>query len=187
MKIILTLIFLLFFSFYSYSQSKLEIEERIDKENAPLAAQEFIDSLYFSSKIKWFVEQDYDRKTYEAKTKSEGKKYSIEFDTLGQLEDIELEIKWKQIPISTQHKICQKLNSNFKKHKIKKIQIQYSGNSTDLLNLKTTIKNLIIKYEIVLKGQKKSQTLFYEYLFSEEGDFEQELQFDFRNTDHLEY
>ncbi|WP_338761712.1 hypothetical protein WAF17_16030 [Bernardetia sp. ABR2-2B] len=187
MKIISSLLFLLFISFYSYSQSKLEIEERIKKGEAPPLAQKFIDSLHFSSKIKWFVEQDYDRKTYEAKTKSEGKKYSIEFDTLGKIEDIEVEIKWHQIPIAVRKNICQRLNADFEKHKIKKIQTQYSGSSADLLNLKTSIENLIIKYEIVLKGQKKSQILFYEYLFSKEGEFEEESQFDFRNTDHLEY
>lgn len=183
------LIFLCVFcvNFYSYSQSKTELEERIDKRDAPLLAQKFIDSLAFSSKIKWYIEQDYTKKTVEAKTKSEGKKYSIEFDTLGQIEDIEVEIKWNQIPIFTQNAICEKLNADFEKHKIKKIQIQYIGKEADLLNFQTSTEKLIIKYEIVLKGEKQSKISFYEYLFSEKGDFEQEAQFDFRNTDHLEY
>lgn len=178
---------LFFISFCSYSQSKLEIEERIDKRKAPLSAQIFIDSLYFSSKIKWFVEQDYDRKTFEAKTKSEGKRYSIEFDSLGQIEDIEEEIKWDQIPLFTQDAICEKLNTDFEKFKIKKIQIQYIGKEKDLLNFRTNTENLIIKYEIVVKGQKESKTTFYEYLFLEKGELESQTQFEFRNTDHLEY
>jgi hypothetical protein len=187
MKTILILGVFFSISLHSYSQSKIEVEERIEKEDAPLSAQKFIDSLHFSSKIKWFVEQDYDKKTYEAKTKSEEKKYSIEFDTLGQIEDIELQIKWNQIPIPTQKIICKKLNIDFEKHKIKKIQIQYSGKEIDLLNFKTSTENLIIKYEIVIKGQKESKTSFYEYLFSEKGVFEEQIQFEFRNTDHLEY
>ncbi len=187
MKNSLALLFLVLFPFCSFSQSKIEIEERIKKDDVPLLAQKFVDSLYFTSKIKWFVEQDYTKKTYEAKTKTKGKKYSIEFDSLGNIEDIELEIKWKQIPISIQDAICQKLSTDFKKNKIKKIQIQYSGKSTDLLNLETNRESLIIKYEIVVKGQKELKTSFYEYLFSEKGEVEEEIEFDFRNTDHLEY
>lgn len=60
-----------------------------------------------------------------------------------------------------------------------------------MINFKTNTKNLIIRYEIVLKGQKNSksnsQTLFYEYLFSEQGEIEEEIQFEFRNTDNIEY
>ena len=121
------LILVLFFLFpcYSYSQSKIEIEieERIEKNKVPLLAQKFIDSLHFSSKIKWFLEQD-TRKTFEAKVNEKGKKYSIEFDSLGQIEDIELDIEWNQIPLFTQNAICEKMNVDFEKFKIKKIQIQ---------------------------------------------------------------
>jgi hypothetical protein len=187
MKKILALAFFFSISFYSYSQSKMEIEERIEKEEAPFLAQKFIDSLYFSSKIKWYLEKDYIKTTYEAKVKEKGQKYSIEFDSLGYIEDIELEIKWKRIPTSTQNAICEKLHTEFEKFKIKKIQIQYIGQEKDLLNFKTSTENLIIKYEIVVKGKKESQTSFYEYLFSERGKLEQKLQFDFRNIDHLEY
>lgn len=187
MRNCLILILFFLFPFYSYSQSKIELEERIEKKDAPLPAQKFIDSLYFFSKIKWFVEQDYNNKTFEAKTKSEGKKYSIEFDTLGQIEDIEVVIEWSQISVSIQDAICKKLNTDFERYKIKKIQIQYSGKEEDLLNFKTNVENLTLKYEIVVKGQKESKKTFYEYLFSEKGEFEEELQFKFRNTDHLEY
>ncbi len=186
MKYNLVLAFLLLFPFYAYSQSKIEIEERIGKNEAPLEAQKFIDSLHFSSKVKWFVEQD-TRKTFEAKTKSKGKKYSIEFDSLGQIEDIEVVIKWNQIPLSTQNAICEKLHVDFEKFRIKRIQIQYSGKEIDLLNFETNTENLIIRYEIVLKGKKQSQSSLYEYLFSEKGEVEEEMQIDFRNTDNIEY
>lgn len=187
MPIKLILILLFSFPICGYSQSKTELEQRIKKENAPLAAQKFIDSLYFSSKIKWFVEQDYTTKTFEAKTKSKGKKYSIEFDSLGKIEDIEIEIKWNEIPLSIQNRICQKWNADFEKFKIKKIQIQYTGKSIDLLNIEKNTEQLSIKYEIVLKGQKNTQTSFYEYLFSEKGEVEEIQQLNFRNTDNLEY
>lgn len=187
MKKILSLAFFFSISFYSYSQSKLEIEERIAKEKAPFPAQKFIDSLHFSSKIKWYLEKDYIKTTYEAKTKEKRKKYSIEFDSLGQIEDIELEINWKRIPTSTQNAICEKLHTEFEKFKIKKIQIQYTGLKKDLFDFKVSTQNLTIKYEIVVKGKKESQNSFYEYLFSDKGKLEQKLEFDFRNIDHLEY
>lgn len=184
-KIILLSIF--FIPLYSYSQSKIEIEKRVKKQNVPLPAQKFVDSLSFSSKVKWFIEQDYTQKTYEAKTKEKGKKYSIEFDSLGQIEDIEVAIKWKDIPLSTQKNICEKLKMNFEKHKIKKIQIQYTGKENDLLNLKTNTENLTVKYEVVIRGRKDTKEAFYEYLFSESGELEEKTQIDFRNTDHLDY
>lgn len=187
MKPILILAILFIFPFYSFSQSKTELEERVEKKDVPLAAQQFIDSLHFSSKIKWFVEQDHEKKTFEAKTKSKGKKYSIEFDSLGNIEDIEIEMKWKKIPLTTQNAICSILKTDFDKVKINKIQIQYSGNSIDLIHFRKNKKNLVISYEIVLKGQKSSQTSFYEYLFSEKGELEKKILLDFRNTDHLEY
>ena len=173
------LIILLLLPFHSYSQSKIEIEERIEKEQVPFLAQKFIDSLHFSSKIKWYLEKNYIKTTYEAKIKEKGQKYSIEFDTLGKVEDIEVEMKWNQIPVSTQHAICEKLTTEFEKFKIKKIQIQYTGLKKDLFNFKINTQNLVIKYEIVVKGKKESQNSFYEYLFSEKGEIEQKLQFDF--------
>ncbi len=185
-KIVLPLLLILF-PFFCYSQSKIETEERIKKDEAPLPAQKFIDSLCFSSKIKWFVERNYKKKSYEAKTKSKKGKYSIEFDSWGNIEDIELEIKWNKILPSTQDAICQKLNIDFEKFRIKKIQIQYTGTATDLLKVRTSTENLVSRYEIVLKGQKEGKSSFYEYLFSEKGELEEEVEFDFRNTDHLEY
>ena len=181
------LIFLFFLPFLSYSQSKIEMEERIKKGDAPFSAQRFVDSLNFNSKIKWFVEQGSGNKSYEAKTKFEGKKYSIEFDSLGDIEDIEVEVKWKQINSSTQNAICEQWHTDFEKFRIRKIQIQYSGKKGDLLDLKNSTENLIIKYEIVLKGQKNGETFFYEYLFSKEGELEKRQKFYFRNTDHLDY
>lgn len=187
MKKILSLFFFFSISFYSYSQSKLEIEERIEKEEVPFVAQQFIDSLCFSSKIKWYLEKNYIKTTYEAKIKEKGQKYSIEFDSLGQIEDIEIEIDWKQIPTSVQASICTVLKADFEKHKISKIQIQYTGKTEDLIKVRMQKDNLTIKYEIVLKGQNDSEIEFYEYLFSETGTFEQKMILDFRNTDHLEY
>ncbi|PIY12585.1 MAG: hypothetical protein COZ18_01665 [Flexibacter sp. CG_4_10_14_3_um_filter_32_15] len=187
MKAILIIVLLFIFPLYSYAQSKVEIEERIEKKDVPLPAQQFIDSLCFSSKIKWFVEQNYITKTFEAKITANGTTCSIEFDSLGKIEDVEVEISWKKISEDTQGKINEQLNTDFEKHKIKKIQIQYSGKETDLLNFRTNTENLTIKYEIVVKGQKESKIEFYEYLFSEKGELENKVQFDFRNTDHLEY
>lgn len=187
MKYIITLIFLFLYPLCSYSQSKIEIEKRVDTSDVPIIAQRFMDSLHFSSKIMWFVEQDYDRESFEAKTKYKGKKYSIEFDTLGKIEDIEIKIKWRQISVSSQKVICERLKKVFSKYKIKKIQIQYTGTEKDLINFYDKKDRLTTKYEIIVKGMKENQTSLYEFLFSEDGKLESQRQIDFRNTDHLEY
>lgn len=84
------------FTATAIGQTKNEKEERIKKEVFPKIALLTLNDLPQSSKrLKFYRETDGDKKSYEAKFKLNRKIYSIEFNSQGQLEDVEVKIKKK--------------------------------------------------------------------------------------------
>ena len=156
----------------AFSQNKLEKEYRLPDNEIPTKAIAFVDSLVFQDKIKWYKEIGEQEESIEAKTCKDHQKYSIEFDTKGRLQDIEIEKDWKKITDSVREKIASYLHTVFEKHKIRKIQIQYSGTNKNLwLLLTKQIKSAPhqIKYEMIVKGSSAKEKELYEMLFSENG------------------
>lgn len=176
-------------SLYNFGQEKLEREYRIKAKTVPLKAKQFLDSLQIGNNIKWFGEESLQGKSIEAKTRFNKIKYSIEFDTLGNLQDVEIEISKKVIPPKILNSIDQQLRSDFKKYKFVKIQKQITGSNKQVITyLKGNKKAaILIKYEIVLKGIKKRKKYLYEYTFSDKGFTEKRERIVFRNSDNLEY
>lgn len=171
------------------AQTKYEYETKISFEKVPEKARLFVSKIIQSKKVKWYKEQSNNAISFEAKSKFKGKKYSIEFDKNGNIQDVEIDKKWNDLPEITQQNIQKSLNSTFKKHKIRKIQIQFSGEEKDLINyFNSDIKNNItIKYEIVLKGKTNSGKHLYEFLFNQNGQLESTSKIVFRNTDNIEF
>ncbi|MEX1002328.1 MAG: hypothetical protein WDZ35_09470 [Crocinitomicaceae bacterium] len=177
--------------FPAYGQEKQEKEMRISPEDVPEKALEFIDSLHLDNKIKWYFEEDLNSVSIEAKTKHKKKRYSIEFDTLGNIQDVEIQLSWEELPETTQNTICAYLSAVFSDFRIKKIQLHYEGSVQALIDqLKSNkpVDGVIIKYEIVLKGKEEDRFWkWYEYTFLENGKHEKRSLIIFRNTDNLEY
>ena len=172
------------------AQEKFEKESRIKRQDVPSNAVQFIDSLVLKNRVKWFLEEGLERKSIEAKFKNKKKRYSIEFDTLGNVEDVEIEINWKELRTQLKDSIYFRLKKDCLKHKIVKVQIQFSGNQPDLLSkLKTTetIPNLITKYEVIVKCSSKNSVDLFEYLFSDAGQPLSISKIIFKNSSHLEY
>ena len=96
------LLSLLFFvSTSAFSQEKYEKEYRIKTAKVPQAALEFIHSAGFAKKVKWYREEGLTSNSIEAKTKHHKTKYSIEFNTAGEIEDVEYIIQWEDMPALT--------------------------------------------------------------------------------------
>lgn len=189
-RIIIALGFSLLFQFTTQAQHKYEREFRIKSETIPQSAKDFIDSISADSKIKWYKEISLNDITLEAKFKYNKKKYSVEFDTLGKLQDVEFVIRKKEINSEVYNKIKYKLDSIYQKWKFQKIQIHYSGKSRDIV--KSIRKNeptntIKIFYEIVLKGKNLEDTQLYEITFNEQGELQNILQIIQDKADHLEY
>ncbi|MCA0131049.1 hypothetical protein [Winogradskyella alexanderae] len=161
----------------SFSQTKNEKEERIKKEAFPKIALLSLDALPQScNRFKFYRETDGDKKSYEVKFKYNRKLYSVEFNSEGILEDVEVKIKPKSIPLGIHTNIKTYLKGNFDKYKLIKVQEQYiySGESfgneylkTILLNTKATPPN----FEIIAEVKQNKKRTIKEFTFNSKGEF----------------
>ena len=78
----------LFFSLISHAQTKNEKEERINKEDFPNNALEVTDHIPAHAKrLRFYKETDGEKQSFEAKFKLNKLRYSVEFNTNGELEE----------------------------------------------------------------------------------------------------
>lgn len=148
------------------AQTKMEVEKRVNLAEVPELAINF-QKKYLSEakKIKWYFEQDGAHQSYECKFKLHRKKYSIEFDSAGLLEDIEIFFPLRKLPVQ----IEKTLEGNSKKFNIKRSQIQFKEPSNELFqpDLWTKIidKEAIyfFELEVILAGE------FFELLIDSKG------------------
>jgi hypothetical protein len=84
-----------------------------------------------------------------------------------------------------------KLSKKFKKYRIKKVQVQYSGTETAIYNevfqLKTTHESTNINFEIVLKAKKENDYALHEILTDNKGNLIKELKFKQESSLNLEF
>ncbi|MGN6645421.1 MAG: hypothetical protein ACTHJT_02725 [Cytophaga sp.] len=108
-------------------------------------------------KVSYVIENDADTICYEAEFKYMGEKYSVLFDTLGNVIETEIEVSFDNLKDSVKEKIIDKLQTDFLTHKIIKTQeVEY--------------RNALL-YELEIKGRKKKDVEFYEYYFERSGVF----------------
>lgn len=173
-----------------YAQKKYEREYSIRQSAAPEKAVEFVRSIFEKEKIHWYGEESLNGTSIEAKLKSGGKQYSIEFDKSGKIQDIEVLTKFKRIDPETREIINQKLSKEFSRYKVEKTQIQYKGSEQDL---KKAIKSdkvpdsVEIHYELVLNAVKEKVMDYFEVLCKQNGSVISIHEVVQRNSDNLIY
>lgn len=174
------------------AQVKYEKEYRLDRSKVPDIALDFVDQLRFDNKVKWYKEEGINKTSIEAKTKHRSKRYSVEFNSKGEIEDIEIKITQSEIPQTTAQNILEYLHANHQKIKICKIQLQLSGNSEWLI--KSVVKqdfkdnpDITTRYEIVVRAKDNRKFRKLEYLFNHQGEMLSKAVIVLKNTDHLEY
>ena len=144
-------------SFNAFSQPKYEKEIRIRKRDVPENALRFLDSMNFKSKVRWYKEIGYDQITLEAKTRSNKKRFSIEFCEMGSLQDVEIEIGTNNLPAIAYTSIKEYLTLKYGSYKIEKVQVQYSGDEHKILtffrNNMNNPEGIEIRYEIVISSR----------------------------------
>lgn len=172
------------------AQQKFEKETRADMSQVPPKAIAFVDAMSLSSKIKWYKEYGIDKTSYEAKTKFDGKRLSIEFSNDGAFEDLEVEIRLREIPGDCRNEILGYLDAQHSKYKIKRAQVQYSGNNAAIQALRfleKSPKGMDINYEIVVSTKVEGSYTMFEYLFDEQGSFVRRSRIIQDMTDNLDY
>ena len=116
--------------------------------------------------------------------------------------DIEILKELNELPKDIQEKILQYFQSNYKKHQLVRIQIQYNreeeyeegeleiDDDEEYLEefLEMDIEDLIIKYEIEAEVvDEKNERGFFEFLFDDEGKIEQIKKIIKRTDDNVLY
>jgi len=186
-------LFLLLSGFFQpdlFAQQKLERESRMKSADVPQAALRFIEAVEMQTRWKWYYEENLVGNSIEAKTKYRGKWYSVEFDTSGRIQDVEVEINMQEMDEPVHRNISKSLDSMFFQHHMNKIQIQYSAEKNVLLailNMKRDHTDSKIQYEIVVKGKRRGRPKLYELTFSDKGELLDSAEIIFRNTSNLEF
>ncbi|MGC6431916.1 MAG: hypothetical protein ACON5F_12800 [Jejuia sp.] len=186
------LILLLYVSF-SFAQSKDEKEERIPDTEFPAKAINYFNIISQDVKyLKYYKETDGDKKSFEVKFKYNKEHYSVEFDTLGNLEDIEIVIKKKHIPKDIYRTISDHFNQNFKKFTLVKVQKQYV-NTTKKPD-KQFIQNVLEKpinkhthFEIIAEVKTEEKHELREFTFNRLGAFEKSRKVTSSSYEHALY
>ena len=161
----------------SFSQNKDEKEERIQLSDFPEIAKTYFNFISHDAKyLKFYKETDGEKQSFEAKFKVDKLYYSVEFDTLGKLEDIEMVIKKKYIDKNIYKEIDNYFNSTFKKTRIIKIQKQFVNKTSK--NDKQFIRNIIenpenkhTHFEIIAEIKTKKIHELREFTFDRNGKF----------------
>jgi hypothetical protein len=167
-------IVLILFTHSMLSQTKDEREVRIEMNDFPVNGQTILKNLPKSIKgLKLYKETDGEKVSYEAKFKYKKRRYSLEFDTNGSIEDIELIVKEKSLP---NEKIGLYFQSNYRKYKRIKIQRQYvNSNSKDEKAFLNDVLNesceCTVNFEIIAEVKTDSERHVKEFLFSETGAY----------------
>ena len=186
----LVFIFICGFTLNGLTQQKFEREYRIKEQQVPKEALSFLSKVASEQKVKWFREESPQGTSIEAKVVIEERLHSIEFDTLGKVQDVEILIKSKSIPKATFDQMNKQLNNVFQKYQYSKIQLQYIGNVyslTQAINSNSPDQTIVKNYETVIKGKNEDGMKLYEITFDESGQIIGKEEIVFKNADHLEY
>lgn len=184
------LLILVFLTSLAFTQNKFEKEARLKEDQVPIESVRFIEPQKLDTKVKWYFEENFDGNSIEAKFKYEGRRYSVEFDTNGCFQDLEIEVVFGSLPMNTVVKITSTLDTIYSKYKVQKLQLQYSGDLPSFIffiRLDAPEDKYVLKYEIVVKVKTEDGWLLHELLFDESGKLEKKSRIVFRNTDNLEF
>lgn len=166
------------------AQVKIEREERIAISEFPKNAIDVVSQISKSrKKIKYFKETDGYLTSYEAKYKYNGYKYSVECDEKGDLIDIEVQIKKREIKAPVLEKIKTSLKTISSLFKIEKIQQQYVIKKQDSFVISMRIEGKEFdNYEMIVAFRENRKIYRKELLFSKDGVLLQQ-----RDIKRLEY
>lgn len=172
-RLISFLLFLGMINLPVFAQDKIERELRVKEKEVPKEAKDWLyDAFETTKRPKWYQELFESGYSYEAKFKLKGKFYSVEFDSLGNIQDVEIEIGFKELPKDVQTGLELHLSQGYKNSDIKRIQIQYSGESDDLKAFfdQNSLEGILTRYEIEFIGlDETGGSELWEGLFSENG------------------
>ncbi len=152
-------------------QTKFEREYRIKPQVVPQQSLDFVASFPFKREVRWYINQREHSKTIEAKVRYKRRLYSIDFDSSGNFNDLEVEIRWLEIPAEIRVKTTDSLDSMFIQHRIVRVQAQFCIPSIHQMVAKDIAHYLHeANFEIIIEGKSSDDNRQYEILISEQGE-----------------
>lgn len=174
---------------YTVAQEKVEKEESISKSEVNSQALGFVEAANFSKKVRWYKEYGVNTESLEAKVKFRRHWFSIEFDSAGNLEDIEQVIKFRNLPKNVQTVINDDLAKRFDKFRVLRTQLQWLENPKTLLTFfnNQNICPVAEGYELEVEGYTNGKISTYEVTCSSSGKILSVLKYVPRPTDNLDF
>ncbi len=166
------------------STEKIEKEEKITLDLIPKSMEKAVVEIgYARKKVRYYRETDGEKVSYEAKLRYRGKKYSIEFNENGILEDVEIDTHKRKISKEALLNIESVLDTMARKYLIEKIQEQYLAKHKTTTQIKENISNnKIDNYELIVAFKDKRTIYRKEMLFDKKGNL-----ISLRDVKRLEY
>jgi len=190
------LLSILFLSQVSFAQDlKEEVENSIDKDEMPASALDALEDFLEDQIVtdaNYYRETDGETTTFEAKLYWHDYQYSIEFTDEGLLLDIEQLIEFNEVPEGIQGHITQIMEEQFSRFRMTRVQRQYISDEEDEDGedviedfLENDMDDLIVRYEIEVEGQNRSEMGSFEMLFDPEGELIQRRRIVRRSIDNI--
>lgn len=174
----------------AYAQQKFEREIRVRPQAVPAAAEAFVSACAGTERIRWYQEINLGFYNFEAKVKRNGRHYSIEFDSTGVLQDVEMSIRFSHLPEAVQGAVRAELAGRCSKYRITRVQFQWTGAAPALQELVrngTTGGQHTERLELVFSCKTDRGPVLYEALFDALGKMENLVEIVPRNTDNLDF
>tara|TARA_Y100001980_G_C14556872_1_gene351928 strand:- start:3457 stop:4029 length:573 start_codon:yes stop_codon:yes gene_type:complete len=171
MRLIIYCIFC-FYGCFLFAQEKREVERRVNRGDVPAMAKGFIEEAYNTkSKLRWYYQTEGDEISFEAKLYWKDELHSVEFDTLGEIKDLEIVVEWEMIDSPARQNLETYFNGHYDKWDLDKVQIQWSGARENLKELIKTNQQsgLTKRYEIEYRGATETEDELWEGLFNADG------------------
>lgn len=169
------LVLLLLSSISVLGQDKVEREVSVKQKQVPLEARKWLKDAFESvGNPKWYKEFSELGYSYEAKFKLNHRFHSVEFDSLGNILDVEIELEWEELSDEVKANLTSHFEGTLQGFKLEKIQIQYSGLSEDVEDFfdEKETDGILIQYEIEYQAEDPSGVIrIWEGTFSHEGKF----------------
>lgn len=195
-NIFTALLSILFLTQLSFAQDlKEEVENSINKDEMPASAldalEDFLEDQIVTD-VDYFRETDGETTTFEAKLNWQGHQYSIEFTDEGSLLDIEQLIEFSEISEKIQDRITETMEEQFSRFRMTRVQRQFISDEEDEEGeeviedfLENDMDDLVVRYEIEVEGQNRSEMGSFEMLFDSKGELIQRRRIVRRSIDNI--
>jgi len=180
------------FPLVSAQDIKDENEKSINREDMPTSSLAMINRFWNKEKkVDFYRQYNGAMISYEAKLEWNGHQYSIEFDSVGSLVNVEQLIDFKDISVASQNTIIEELSKQYTRFRFTRIQRQYSAEKAEDRDetledvIDEDYEDLIIRFEIVVDAQNKDVMGSFELLFDEYGNIIQKRRIVRRSLDNI--